>query len=119
MISYIIILSNLCSIMTAELTSQNYYLLDENNELIQASQLLINKSDVLIQHFLKNPSKAFRLEYPRDIIELMILKVSKEDYSQDTTADDNMINELYEYLNIHIPKKLEAEDLKSFKIELY
>lgn len=100
--------------------SQCYYLLDKNNELIQASHQLINKSEILTQHFNKHPSKVFKLNYSKDDIDALILKLNDEYTGPDTTIDDDMINELCEYLNVRITKSdNHPDELKSFITELY
>lgn len=104
--------------MSTLLTSQHYYVVDENNELIQVSQQFIDKSSILKNYFGDNDKKVFKLFYPKKIINMTIQKVSEGSYDQDRARDNDIINELCEYLNIHITENSKYDEL-TFKSELH
>jgi hypothetical protein len=92
-----------------------YYLIDIDNEMISVPQQVINKSNILKQYFEIYPTKGYKLEYPKQIIEQMIQLSDRKG-----TDKNDMLNELLQQLNIHIINPWDEEkDDESIVTELY
>lgn len=50
----------------------SHYLIDQNNQIITISRNNVNKSSVLSSFFKKYPKKAYKLDYPKKVIDQMV-----------------------------------------------
>lgn len=50
----------------------NYFLIDQNNQIITVTQNIVKKSSVLSDFFKRYPTKAYNLDYPKKVIDQMI-----------------------------------------------
>lgn len=113
----------------------NYYLIDQNNQVIEISQNVVNKSRVLSEFFKKHPQKAYNLFYPKIIIDQMIQNQDQDQgqglglcqsqsQSQRQSIDfknnnNNMLYKLYQELDIKIDDNNITNKSNQFDIKSY
>ena len=77
----------------------NYFIIDQDDNLISISQEMVNKSNILNNYFKKNPKKVYKIPYPKIIIDEMIKLMQGLPYKKNF-----MLGELCNNMDIDIPE---------------